>query len=253
MLDSIKTMISWMQLYYADLFFLILTIVSYIYLFITNKKLRVRLLLPVGLIFFCVVNPVLYFVVLRRTVYWRLFWMIPDAMILATAAVSILKRCKKDWLKLLLLLAMTAVVVSKGSNVFINGNFTKVENWAKLPQQTLDVCDAILELDDTPKAIFPRVLYSEVRQYAPEIEMMYGRNADGFIYSCPMDCLLTRWQVEQIEPDYDFVFSQATRFSYNIVVAMESKPASDEFLMKYQFEEAARTSGYIVYFNRNIV
>lgn len=253
MLDAVKTMVSWMQLYYADLFFLLLSIVSYIYLLITNKKLRVRFLLPVGLILFLVINPVLYLLVYSKTVYWRLFWMAPDAIIIAAAASSLLKKCRFELLKLAVLVVMTLVIVLKGSNVFIRGNFTKVENWTKLPQQTLDVCDAILELDDTPKAIFPQVLYSEVRQYAPEIEMMYGRNADGFIYSCPMDCLLTRWQVEQVEPDYDFIFQQASRFSYNIVVAMESKPAPAEALLKYHFEEAVRTPGYIVYFNRSII
>ena len=179
--------------------------------------------------------------------------MIPDVMILAAAAVSLIKRCKREWLKLGLLAAMTLVIIFMGSNVFEHGTFTRVENWVKLPKATVEVCDAILELDNTPKAIFPQVLYSEVRQYAPEIEMMYGRNADGFIYSCPMDCLLTRWQVEQVEPNYDFIFFQATRFSYNIVVAMESKPAKEELLAKYQFEEAVRTSEYIVYYNKNIV
>lgn len=253
MLDAIRTMINWLQLYYADIFFLILTIMSYLYLFITNRNLRARFLLPVALILFCVINPVLYFLVLKRTVYWRLLWMVPDAIIVAVAGVSILKKCKRQWMQLILLGVMTFVIVLKGTNVFVHGNFTKVENWVKLPQTTLDVCDAILEIDSTPKAIFPQVLYSEIRQYAPEIEMMYGRNADGFIYSCPMDCLLTRWQVEQVRPDYDFVFSQATRFSYNFVVAMDSKPADADILSKYQFEEAVRTPGYIIYYNRNIV
>lgn len=252
MLDAIKTMVNWFQLYYADGFFLILAVLSYIYLFVTSKNIRVRLLLPIGMIIFCLINPILFKLVLEKTIYWRLFWMIPDAIIIAAAVTSLIKRCSNEWLKLVLLGVMTVLIMLKGTNAFVHGNFTKVQNWVKLPQATVNVCDTLLEIDTDVKAVFPQILYSEIRQYAPEIEMMYGRNADGFIYWCPMEALLTRWQIEQVVPNYEIVFEKAILGDCNFVVVQETKAADAEILSSYQFEEVARTSGYIIYYNPSI-
>lgn len=252
MLEAIKTMVNWFQAYYADGFFLILAILSYIYLFIASKNLRIRFLLPIAMIVFSIINPILYILLLKETVYWRLFWMVPDAIIIACAVTSLIKQCKWDWLKLLLLAAMTVLVVGKGTNAFVHGNFTKVQNWMKLSQATIEVCDTIQEIETNPKVLLPQGLYSEVRQYAPEIEMMYGRNADGYIYWCPPECTLTVWQMRQREPDFDFIFRQAGLSLCDFVVLEDTRVVDPVIPQTYQYEEVARISGYIIYYNLNI-
>lgn len=251
MLDAIKTMINWFQAYFADGFFLILAIPSYIYLFITSKNVRVRLLLPIAMVVFCLINPLLYKLVLEKTIYWRLFWMIPDAIIIAIAVTSLIKRCNSDWLKLVILGGMTVLIMAKGTNAFVYGNFTKVQNWVKLAGSTVTVCDTIREIETSPKVLFPRSLYCEVRQYAPEIEMMYGRNGDGYIYWCPPECLLTIWQMENREPNFAFIFKQAGLSDCDFVVLEEAKAVvvDSGILEQYQYTEVARTSGYVIYYN----
>lgn len=252
MLEAIKTMINWIQLYYADGFFLILAMISYIYLFVTSKKVRVRFLLPISMIVFCLINPLLYKLVFEHTIYWRLLWMIPDAIIIAVAITAVIKRCNNDGIKLLVLGAVTVLIMAKGTNAFVHGNFTKVQNWVKLPQATLEVCDTIRTISSNPKVLLPRTLYSDVRQYAPEIEMMYGRNADGYIYWCPPECLLTVWQMERREPDFDVIFKQAGLSDCDFVVLEEAKAmAVDPAILElYQYTEIARTSGYVIYQNQ---
>lgn len=253
MLEAIKTMTNWFQLYYADGFFLVLTIVSFIYLFITSKNLRMRFLLPIAMLVFCVANPILYILVLKRVIYWRLFWMVPDAIIIACAFVSILKRIKNEWIKLLLILGLTILIMGNGTNAFVHGNFSKVENWVKLPQAVVEICDFIQETDPDAKVIFPRSLYSDVRQYAPEIEMLYGRNADGFIYSCPLSYMFVKWRMDKEAPDFYYIFEHAKEYRCKFVVVEEQRISDLSAPISYEYEEAARISDYIIFYNPKIV
>lgn len=252
MFDAIETMWFWFKLYYVDGIFLIAAILSYLYLFVSSRDLRMRFLYPIAMIVFCLVNPLLYKVIFSKAIYWRLFWMIPNAVVIAAAVTSLVKRCNKDWMKIAILFVMTLFVVTQGKNVFVHGNFVKVENWVKLPAETLEVCDVIRSIDGEAKAVLPRVLYSDVRQYAPEIEMMYGRNADGFIYWCAPESQYTYWRMEKEAPDYRLIFEQAQLSKCNFVVVELHKPAEQAVAEQYGYSEAARTSAYIVYYNPNI-
>lgn len=252
MLDAINTMWFWFQLYYVDGIFLIGAVLSYLYLFIINKDMRYRLLYPVGMVVFCLVNPLLYVLIFNKVIYWRLFWMIPNAVITAAAVTALIKRCKKDVVKVVILGIVTVFVVLQGKNVFLHGNFTKVQNWVKLPDSTLEVCDTIRSIDSDAKVVLPRVLYSDVRQYAPEIEMMYGRNADGFIYWCPPEAQYTYWRMEKEVPDYRLIFEQAELSKCNFVVVEMHKEAAADIVQQYGYAEAARTTAYIIYYNPSL-
>lgn len=248
MAEAIATMRFWFQLYYGDCFFLILAAFSYIYLFFAKKDLRGRFLLPIAMIIFCVINPVFYLVIFKETVYWRLFWMFPDAIIIACAVTSFIKCWKSDWIKLILVGIATVAIIVNGKNVFVHGDFQIVKNWVKLSEATVSVCDTIRAMDADPKVLFPRSLYSEVRQYAPEIEMMYGRNADGFICWCPPECLLTIWNMNHKEPNYDFIFKQADLSKCNFIVLEDGNVVQPEILTRYQFEDVSRMDGYVIYY-----
>uniref|UniRef100_UPI004057BE32 hypothetical protein n=1 Tax=Agathobacter sp. TaxID=2021311 RepID=UPI004057BE32 len=252
MIESINNIKYWFLLYYADGIFLLMAIVACLYLFVCRKDIRVKLLYPVALIAFCLVNPILYKFVYSRTIYWRLFWMIPNAIIIALAITVFIRRRNKNWQKFFVLLLMVLMIVNTGTNAFVHGGFVKVENWEKLPASTLSVCDTIREIDATPRALFPKSLYSYVRQYAPDIEMAYGRNADLHIGWCGMECMLTFWHMENEVPNYDFIFRQAVAFSCDIVVLEEHKPIEISIPIQYGYAEAARTDGYVIYYNEEI-
>ena len=145
--------------YYGDKIFFVATVVCFVYLFVTCKELRYKFLLPIALILFVIINPIVYHYILSRVVYRRIFWMIPNAAIMGAAFVFFLKRQKKVWLKWCVLALITLFIFRYGNNVFQSEVFTRVQNWEKLNEATIFVCDLMKEIDDEPRAIVTQQLF----------------------------------------------------------------------------------------------
>lgn len=240
----------WIKAYYADGAFLLLAIAAFIYLYVNCKELRYKFLLPVFLMLFIAVNPVLYTYIFRRIIYWRLLWMLPTAILIAATVVVLLKRCNKLWMKWGLLLITTAFIVLQGEYVFAYGVFAPRSNWEKLSQETIDVCDIMLELDETPRAVVHSDIISEIRQYSPMVELMYGREVDGrYLRDASMVGLLVNRALNQQIPDYDHALWRTLTEGYSFFVTQTAYPISDDLLSKYGYQELCRTRGHIVYYN----
>lgn len=115
-------------------------------------------------------------------VYWRMFWLLPTAVITGYAAVDVIMSVTEKAKRYLLLAAMLGIVVLTGTNVYNGSIFQGKENNYKLPQGTIDVCD-IIEADanangiSQKKLIAPNDLLTSIRQYNAGILMPYGNNA----------------------------------------------------------------------------
>lgn len=241
----------WIRAYYADGTFLLLAIMAFIYLYVSCKELRYKFLLPLFVMLFITVNPILHMYIFRRIVYWRMLWMLPTTVLIGTAVVVLLKLINKICLKWALLLIFVAFVVSQGKYMFANGVFSPRNNWEKVSQETIDVCDIMLNLDDEIKAVVPtEELLSEMRQYAPDISLIYGRNAVGFIR-------YMEWYYKDLytsinNAEYEYVLLTAINNEVNVVVVPSDKEIEIGFLNKYKYEEVGRTARYIVYYNEEI-
>lgn len=247
----IKEIISQVHLYYGEAVFLIAAIVSYIYLMVKDKDVRRKFLYPVGLIIFCVINPVLYKFVFSKVIYWRLLWTFPDAIIIALAATKLLKSIKKVPCKLAFFAVCVAFAVCAGNNAYTNADYTTIENWYKIPSETKEVCDIILGIDDEPRCIMPEALYSDVRQYAGEIELLYGRNAiDEYILKSNEASKKIYLELRKEAPDYDYIFGMSCAKSCNFVV-LESCVEEDIYV-KYGYEQLAVSEQYYIYYNSEI-
>lgn len=242
----------WFRAYYADGIFLLYALISYIYLFIKCKELRKKFLLPIAIILLVVLNPILYKYIYSKIIYWRLFWMIPNGIITAAAMTVFIKSQKETWKKFAVLAIMFLLVIIGGTNTFHYGNFSLVKNWEKISVETKTICDIMLEKDDSPRVIVPAGIFSEVRQYAPEISMMYGRNAHGYITYIDETARNVFGTTEQEQPDYHYVLSKAVELAYNFVVVVENKGIDPIILEQYGYEEIERTLGYIIYYNEEI-
>ena len=113
MKTAMDAIIYWCETYYADGFFLTMTVASSFYLFVHEKESRKRLLYPVALLVFCVLNPILYYMMFHQIIYWRLFWVVPDAIIIAYALTR-LARAAGSWRERAVVFAMALVVVFVG-------------------------------------------------------------------------------------------------------------------------------------------
>lgn len=237
----------WARAYYANGFFLLLAIVAFIYLYVSCKELRYKFLLPIFIMLFITVNPILYTYVFRRIIYWRLFWMLPTAILIATAVIVFLKQIKAVWMKLGLLLVVTASIISQGQYMFSYGVFFQRSNWEKVSQETIDVCDIILKLDEKPKVVVNGAINTEMRQYAPQIILLYGRDTTGYIRN-PGETARAVYESYLSSPiDYENIFEQARNHGYNFVVTNIGEPVDEEILEKYEYQEVGRTSQYIIY------
>lgn len=246
-----QTILEWFRAYYGNGIFFVATMIALIYLCIVNKDLRYKLIVPILTILMVVINPILYQYIFSKITYWRLLWMLPNVVIIAVAGVVFLKRQKWIWMKWIVLSIITLFTFGSGKNVFQYGWFSTVDNWEKISQATIDICDVMLSVDEKPRAIVPRSLYIEVRQYAPQVELMYGRNVEGYIRQSSSTEWLVSSCMEEEQPEYKFIFSTAVKMEYNFVVVTEEKDIDDEVVLEqFGYENIWEKLGYIVYYRR---
>ena len=114
-----------------------------------------------------------------QEVYWRLFWLLPTVIVTAYTAVQVLLQMDGKIKRYLLLFVMLTVVVMTGTIVYNGTVFDRKQNWYKLPQDTVDICD-IIERDAAENGILHKKLITtndlviSIRQYDAQIRMPYG-------------------------------------------------------------------------------
>lgn len=248
MSELVEKIIHYICIYYADDIYLTIAIFAYLYLYVYYEELRCRFLLPIGMLAFCVVNPLMYRFVLRSVTYWRLLWMIPDAIIIALAVTLLVKNAKPFYAKIFISGIFVFFIMFKGSNVYIHGKFEFIKNPYKISEVTIEVCDYMLEISDSPRCIAPASIFSEVRQYSGEIQMLYGRNANGYISSISEENRQVYLSLESEKPEYDLVFDVATKNDINFVIANMNCPVEEKILNEYEYTLINQIAGYNIYY-----
>lgn len=249
MTEAINQMYNWIRLYYPDMIYVIIMMISVGYLLMCKKEHRKSIMYPVIVILICILNPIIYQKLLSKMVYWRMFWMIPDATIIAYAVTDIIKKCKPVWGKMILLITCMGTIIHVGKNVYNRDVFDRIQNPQKVSADTEAVCDAILAIDKHPRCVMPDGMYAEARQYNGDIELMYGRNAEGYINNLADKYIPVHQQMQAESPDYDYVFSVASEDNYNFIACNKRKPVPDEVLRKYGYVGCLDAGNYWVYYD----
>lgn len=250
MIEAMNIVEKYLSRYYGDFAIFALTIIAFIYLLITNKNDRWRMLIPTGFIFICIVNPLLVFFMGGEYYYWRLFWILPNGIIIALGITKLIKSTRKILLKCIVLVVGVCTILGLGSNSFITSKYTKTDNAYKISQEAIDVCTIMLSVDDNPRCVAPKELLAEIRQYSGDIEMMYGRNVQGYING------LEEYDNEKIiytemstkDPDYNKIFACSEYSDYNFVITNIDKEATDDEQEMSGYFEVGRTEKQIVYY-----
>ncbi len=130
------------------------------------------------IICFCPATAKVIMICIEETVYWRMFWLLPAAIVTAYTAVLIIMQAEPKK-RYLFLGVMLLVVGMTGSVVYNSTIFARSQNYYKLPRDVVDICD-IIEEDaaangiDQKKLIVGNNLVSFIRQYDAQILMPYG-------------------------------------------------------------------------------
>ena len=143
--------------------------------------------------------------------------------------------------------------MSQGQYVFSYGVFFPRSNWEKVSQETIDVCDTILELDESPRAIIHSDINTEIRQYAPEIELMYGRDSKWYIRGIGQSEYDMYYQIEKEPLDCRYVLWRARQENINFIVVEVDKEMQNSICNTFGYKEVARTLNHIVYCDKELV
>lgn len=143
-------------------------------------RLCAMLILPAALVLVLVLNPVSTHFALMRfsdSEVQRFLWIVPMSLILAVCIVLALGKIPGTKLRAGAFgLVCCAVLLYAGGFPRLRATWMeRTDNWYKVPQIVVDLCDSILA-DEAPEktAIFPLPLNLWVRQYSPEIRQPFA-------------------------------------------------------------------------------
>lgn len=134
------------QKYMGSGLVLIWFLFSLVYLFFREKRKPRRILfvyVPVILLVLYF-NPLFakFFSFLGDEIYFRLCWLLPVVLVLAYTVLSVLQELAGKKKRVFAVAACLLIVIS-GKLVYSNPLFERAENIYHMPQEVVDICDAI--------------------------------------------------------------------------------------------------------------
>lgn len=253
MWETWKEMFQFLQGYYNNGIVLWIYVVSFLtIMFWGGKRLRKLIGWPALALMIIVFNPFFYRYVWQKCFYygyWRIFWLFPVALVIGAAAIVWYEKIKQQKKQFIFLLVLIFFIGCNGKNMFAKQMFyTDTRNVYKLPQEAIDVADALLEFDTEPRAVMCSELYSYVRQYSTDIKLMYGRNVEGYIggrndKSIEMSIHLQKQEYD----DWQRVADMMRQEQYKYLVVPQTEKCSEEYMKQFAFTLLKSVDGYMIF------
>lgn len=180
MVSVMKMIIEDVMLYNNKSCLMPLFLIALLFLWITetDRKLRVALLYLVSAIAVIFLCPLYAWIGMQidEEIYYRVFWTLPIGILVCYSAVRLMIRFKRGVSKALIFVLTILAICINGDLVYTNSFHIKSVNAYHIPQQVIEVADA-LKLDNyKPVAVLPAELLPFFRQYTADIYTPYGRN-----------------------------------------------------------------------------
>ena len=247
-----------LKLYGGNGVLLLLLVASSIYLVVTEKSIKkkimlgiIPLLILVG--FLLPITKIVYVAAFDEgsDTYYRLLWLIPTYVTIAFAACKLIFSFKKSMYQRIALVVTLAFIAVTGSLVYANNNVKVAENLYHIPQHVIDICDRIAPEDGEPRvrAAFPSELVHFVRQYDTNILLPFGREmvVTQWDYYNPVYEVMEKPEV--IDAKALLEATRETKCSY-IILAEDRKIDGD--LLDMGLELVENLHGYNIYLDPQI-
>ncbi len=118
-----------------------------------------------------------------ESVYWRMLWLCPIPLIIATACTKLTVGFSHRTVRIVTGIVLAVCIALSGSFMYMPGTttFVKAENFYKLPEDVVGICDQIDAYRDDGYACVtvPYELASDIRQYDSGLYLTYGRRVKG--------------------------------------------------------------------------
>lgn len=184
MLDELvaatKAVVEDVLLYNGNSFLIPLFLIALCFLWGMEKDRKVRVVLlylvaALGAVFLC---PVYAWIGMKidEDVYYRVLWSLPMGLLECYSVVRLMAHLKRFGTKALIFLMAVLVILINGDLVYTKTLHFKAVNAYHIPQQVIDVADAIRLDNYKPIAVLPAELLPYLRQYTADILTPYGRN-----------------------------------------------------------------------------
>lgn len=171
-----REILSVFQKYCGSGFYPILFLAALIWLLVTEKDKKIRIVL----VYTSLVITVLFFLppfkklmdFLDEGTYYRILWLLPMTAVIAYAGVRLTGRHHRIGFA-----ALAVVLILTGKCVYQSEYISKAQNRYHIPNAVIAICNEIMPAEDEERAwaVFPEELIYFVRQYTSEIQMPYGR------------------------------------------------------------------------------
>lgn len=237
-------MIEIFQKYMGTGLIVVLFLAAVIYLLLNETRKPVRILfvyvpIVILLIYF---NPLFFrffYGVVGEEIYFRICWLLPIAVVIAYAVVSICEKLN-GYKRICFALVSVAIVMVSGKLVYSSPLYGMAENRYHVPQKVVDICDAIKVDGREVMAAFPDEFLLYVRQYSPFVCMPYGREALQGVYNELRSVIMS----EEIEVDRLAELAKAKACHY--VIFPEDRVLVGE-MEDFEYELFDTIQGYLIY------
>ena len=232
------------QKYMGTGLIVVLFLAAVIYLLLNETRKPVRILfvyvpIVILLIYF---NPLFFrffYGVVGEEIYFRICWLLPIAVVIAYAVVSICERLD-GYRRICFVLVSVAMVMVSGKLVYSSPLYSVAENRYHVPQKVVDICDAIKIDGREVMAAFPDEFLLYVRQYSPFVCMPYGREAIQGVYNELRSVIMS----EEIDVEHLSELAKASACHY--VIFPKDRILVGE-MEDYEYELFDTMHGYLIY------
>lgn len=175
-----KTVFEDIILYNNQSFLVPLFLIALLFLWVTEKDRRIRVTLVyivtvLAVVFVCPLY-VLIGMKIDAAIYYRVLWTLPIGVTVCYSAVKLMMRFQNIIGRGIVFLLAILIICMNGDLVYTKTLHFKAVNAYHMPQQVIDVAEA-LKLDNyQPIAVLPAELLPFFRQYTADVFTPYGRN-----------------------------------------------------------------------------
>lgn len=237
------------ELYVANGIIELLLISSLIFLLLVEKR-RENIQLVYYFVFLIIIAfcPQIAYVFsnyfIGNDVYWRIFWLLPSCLIIAFAGARVYELLRSRSRKRIFVIALLMIIALGGKFVFNTENFSKTTNLYKLPEEVIEICDMVVLEDEEVKMIVPETIVSYIRQYNPDIKLLYGRSLGKDVQRGKKYKILN--QLNSSTPNTKTIAKYAKKQECNFIV-FKNTSVDIEKIEKYDYELYGITESYTIF------
>lgn len=235
-----------LQDYLLRLPYTLVALAAAVYLWFAHKEIRWKLLFPLLLVTLMISTPWAYQYSFNR--YFRLFWLLPRGILTAMAATDLFRRFKNQWIRLAALLLAGGVIFLTGTSWFSDSSVEPAYTPYKIHKGLPEICEQMLTETPHPKAIFTGTWAPlMVRQYSADIELLWGRNAYGFIMPLSKEAKAVYKSYHTSPRNWDALFAYASGNGYDYIGTTSKAKALKDAAKVYGYKRIMTAGDYKLY------